>query len=131
MTVQDLFLIDDLEAAGKAQLADWVRTASREDVERERDGLLRILGRWAETSEASDPVRKRDLALSDRLEALGCKTIASQIRDADSHDDIACMVMGWRELLERASESLGGDLLELMKAADEANFDEWQRGGSS
>jgi len=126
-TVEDFFLADDLEAAGKAQLADWVRTSPHEDVDTERDGLLRVLGRWAETSAASDPVKKQDLALSDRLEAFGCDVIADEIRSAESHDDVACLVMGYRELLEKASESLS-ELLDVVRAADEANFQLWQRG---
>ncbi len=42
-TVEDLFLADDLEAAGMPAVADWVRTHPSEDVDRERAALLRQL----------------------------------------------------------------------------------------
>ncbi len=115
-TVEDLILADDLEAAGMPQIADWVRTHSHDDVDRERDGFLRALGRSAETSEASDPATRQGLELADRLDALRCVAMADQVRSiAQKADDLAWWLVGCHELLKAASkgpEALS-ELLEL------------------
>ncbi len=115
-TVEDLFLADDLEAAGMPQVADWVRTHSHDDVDRERDGLLRALGRSAETSDASDPATRQALELADRLDGLRCVALADQVRSiAQKPDDLGWWLVGCHELLETAAkgpEALS-ELLEL------------------
>jgi hypothetical protein len=114
--LEDLFLADDLEADGMPDCADWVRTSPHEEVLRERDGLLRGLGRYGETSDAlADPNRRQDLELSDRLEALGCDLLAEEIRMA-THDEVGSLVMSLHQLLVRASSSaqVAGELLELV-----------------
>lgn len=105
LTVEDLFLAADLEAAGMPQVADWVRTHSHDEVDRERDGLLRALGRSAETSEASDPATRQALELADRLDALRCVAMAYQVRSiAQKPEDLAWWLVGCHELLEKAAE---------------------------
>lgn len=128
-TVEDLFLADDLQAAGMLECADWVRTHSHELVEPERDGLYRGIGRWSNTSAATDAGRKRDLLLSDRLDAIGCGVIADELRHAGNHDHAALTTSGLRELLEavRGSPEVMGEMLVLVIRFDDENFAEEQR----
>jgi len=52
--VEDLFLADDLEAvSGPGGIADWVREASTEEVDRVRAGLLRVLSYWRDPDDHS------------------------------------------------------------------------------
>lgn len=102
--VEDLFLADDLEAADMPGIAEWVRTSPHEHVERERDGLLRVLGRYAETSAGSDPARRQVLALSDRLHALGCNALADQVREAQEPGELAWWLIGCHDAIEKAAE---------------------------
>lgn len=69
-----------------------------------------------------------DLFLADDLSRLGCGSIADEIRTTKTQDDVACLVMGLRELLERASDSPESlsELLALVTAADEANLAAWR-----
>jgi hypothetical protein len=66
-----------------------------------------------------------DLFLAADLDRLDCGAMADQIRSAKTHDDVACLVMACRELLEQASAS--PELLALVVAADETNFEEMER----
>src|ERR1700722_1471917 len=129
MDIEDLILADDLEAAGMRELADWVRTHSHEEVARRRDGLYRGIGRFSDTSAATDSDRKRDLVLSDRLDALGCGIIADELRYAKDHDHAALTAIGARELLEAVSASpeVLRDTLELVAHAVDESWAEEQR----
>ena len=107
---------DLVEAADMPQLADWVRTHSHGEVDRERDGLLRVLGRSAETSEASDPVTRQALELADRLDVLRCVALADQVRSiAQKPDDLAWWLVGCHGLLVAAAKGpeVLSELLEL------------------
>ncbi len=78
-----------------------------------------------DVAEADDSVMVQDLFLAADLEALGCRAVADEIRNARSHDRVEWIRLLCSELLTSAAE--GSDALAPLQRLVELDDDEMNR----